>query len=71
MHSPINVLVNFNEFINKHINLQNITLDELFTNVININHWPFVHIHATTLHLHCIIYDSNTLKTKNLPNDIV
>jgi len=38
---------------------------------ININHWPFVHIHATTLHLHCIIYNSNTLKTKNLPNDIV
>ncbi len=36
MHSPINVLVNFNEFINKHINLQNITLDELFTNVIPI-----------------------------------
>jgi hypothetical protein len=36
MHSPINVLVNFNEFINKHINLQNITLDELPTNVIPI-----------------------------------
>ncbi len=38
---------------------------------INNNHWPFVHIHATTQDLHCIIYDSNTLKTKELPNDIV
>jgi hypothetical protein len=36
MHSLINVLVNFNEFINKHINLQNITLDKLLTNVIPI-----------------------------------
>jgi hypothetical protein len=25
MHPPINVLINFNEFINKHKNLQNIT----------------------------------------------
>jgi len=38
---------------------------------INNNHWPFVHIHATTLDFHCIIYDSNTSKRKNLPNDIV
>jgi hypothetical protein len=38
---------------------------------INNNHWRFVHIHATTLDLHCIIYDSNTPKRKNLPNDIV
>jgi hypothetical protein len=38
---------------------------------INNNHWPFVHIYATTLDLHCIIYDSNTPKTKNLLDDIV
>jgi hypothetical protein len=31
---------------------------------INNNHWRFVHIHATTVDLHCIIYDSNTPKRK-------
>jgi len=36
MHPPINVLVNFNEFANKHINLQNITFNGLTTNVILI-----------------------------------
>jgi hypothetical protein len=36
IHFSINVLVIFNEFINKHINLQNITLDKLPTNVISI-----------------------------------
>jgi hypothetical protein len=36
MHPPINVLINFNEFINKHKNLQNITFDGLLTNVIPI-----------------------------------
>jgi hypothetical protein len=36
MHPPINVLVNFNEFVNTHINLQNITFNGLTTNVILI-----------------------------------
>jgi hypothetical protein len=36
MHSPIKNLVNFNEFVNKHINLWNITFDKLPTNDIPI-----------------------------------
>jgi hypothetical protein len=36
IHSSINVLVGFNEFIDKLINLQNITLDKLPTNAFPI-----------------------------------
>ncbi len=56
MHSSINVLVNFNEFINKHINLQNITLDELPTNVI-----PIAPISKNFQYNHYIL-ESNTSK---------
>ncbi len=56
MHSLVNVLVNFNEFINKHINLQNITLDELPTNVI-----PIAPIEKSFQYNHYIL-ESNTSK---------
>jgi hypothetical protein len=36
MHPPINILINFNDFIKKHVNLQNITFENLPTNVIPI-----------------------------------
>ncbi len=36
MHPPINILINFNDFIKKHFNLQNITFENLPTNVITI-----------------------------------
>jgi len=36
MHRPINVLVNFNNFIEKNIKLQNIKLEGLLKNVIPI-----------------------------------
>jgi hypothetical protein len=38
---------------------------------INNNHWILVKIHASTLNLHCIMYDSNRLTTKKLPNDTI
>jgi hypothetical protein len=34
MHPTINILINFNDFIKKHVNLQNITFENLPTNVI-------------------------------------
>jgi hypothetical protein len=36
MHPPINILVNFNNFIEKHVNLQDIILENLPKNVIPI-----------------------------------
>jgi len=38
---------------------------------INNNHWILVKIHASTLNLHCIMYDSNKLMTKKLPNNTI
>jgi hypothetical protein len=40
-------------------------------NFINNNHWILIQIHITTPNLHCTIYDSNTSRTKKLPNDTV
>jgi hypothetical protein len=38
---------------------------------INNNHWILVKIHASTLNLHCVIYDSNRSTTKKLLNDTI
>jgi hypothetical protein len=38
---------------------------------IHNNHWILIKIHASTLNLHCTIYDSNRLTTKKLPNDTI
>ncbi len=38
---------------------------------INNNHWILVQIHTTTPDLHCIIYDSNTPRTKILLDDTI
>ncbi len=38
---------------------------------INNNHWILVQMHAFTLDLHCIIYDSNKSTTRKLPNDTI
>jgi hypothetical protein len=38
---------------------------------INNNHWILVQIHASTLDLHYVIYDSNRPTTRKLPNDTI
>jgi hypothetical protein len=38
---------------------------------INNNHWILVKIQASTLNLHCTIYDSNRPTMKKLPNDTI
>jgi len=38
---------------------------------INNNHWILVKIHASTLNLHCTIYDLNIPTMKKLPNDTI
>jgi hypothetical protein len=57
MHSPINVLVNFNDFIEKNIKLQNIKLKGLFKNVV-----PIIPI-SMNFQYHHHILKSNTSKT--------
>ncbi len=57
MHSPIDVLVNFNDFIAKNIKLQNIQLEGLPKNVI-----PIIFI-SRNFQYHHHILESNTLKT--------
>jgi hypothetical protein len=57
MHPPINVLVNFNDFIEKYIKLQNIQLEALPKNVI-----PLIPI-SSNFQYHHHILDSNTSKT--------
>jgi ATP-dependent exoDNAse (exonuclease V) alpha subunit len=57
MHPPINVLVNFNNFIEKNIKLQNIKLEGLLKNVI-----PIIPI-SRNLQYHHHILESNTSKT--------
>jgi hypothetical protein len=57
MHPPINVLVNFNDFIKKNIKLQNIKLEGLLKNVI-----PIIPI-SKNFQYHYHILKSNTFKT--------
>jgi len=38
---------------------------------IHNNHFILIKIHASTLNIHCTIYDSNILTTKKLPNDTI
>ncbi len=57
MHSPINVLINFNDFIEKNIKLQNIILEGLPKNVI-----PIIFI-SRNFQYHRHILESNTSKT--------
>jgi hypothetical protein len=57
IYPPINVLVNFNDFIKKNIKLQNIKLESLPTNVIAII--PI----STNFQYHHHILESNTFKT--------
>ncbi len=57
MHPPINVLVNFNNFIEKNIKLQNIKLEGLLKNVI-----PIIPI-SRNFQYHHHILESNTSKT--------
>jgi hypothetical protein len=57
MHPPINVLVNFHDFIEKNIKLQNIKLESLLKNVI-----PIIPI-SKNFQYHHHILESNTSKT--------
>ncbi len=57
MHPPINVLVNFNDFIEKNIKLQKIKLEGLFKNVIPIR---FI---SRNFQYHRHILELNTSKT--------
>jgi hypothetical protein len=57
MHSPIDVLVNFNDFIAKNIKLQKIKLEGLPKNVI-----PIIFI-SRNFQYHHHILESNTSKT--------
>jgi hypothetical protein len=60
MHPPINVLINFNEFIQKYEMLQNINLKGLPKNVISIA--PIIR----NFQYHHSIQGSNTSKTFNI-----
>jgi hypothetical protein len=60
MHPPINVLINFNEFIQKHEMLQNINLKGLLKNVIPIA------LIIRNFQYHHSIQRSNTSKTFNI-----
>jgi hypothetical protein len=60
LHPPINVLINFNEFIQKHEMLQNINLKGLPKNVIPIA--PIIR----NFQYHHFIQGSNTSKTFNI-----
>lgn len=60
LHPPINVLINFNEFIQKHEMLQNINLKGLPKNVIPIA--PIIR----NFQYHHSIQGSNTSKTFNI-----
>ncbi len=57
MHPPINVLLNFNDFIKKNIKLQNIQLEGLSKNVIQLI--PI----SSNFQYHHHILESNTSKT--------
>jgi hypothetical protein len=57
MHPPMNVLVNFNDFIEKNIKLQNIKLKGLLKNVI-----PIIPI-LMNFQYHHHILESNTSET--------
>jgi len=57
VYPPINVLVNFNDFIKKNIKLQNIKLESLLKNVI-----PIIPI-SMNFQYHHHILESNTSKT--------
>jgi hypothetical protein len=57
MHSPVNVLVNLNDFIEKNIKLQNIKLEGLLKNVI-----PIIPI-LRNFQYHHHILELNTSKT--------
>jgi hypothetical protein len=57
MHPPINVLINFNDFVEKNIRLQNIKLEGLPKNVI-----PIISI-LRNFQYHHHILESNTSKT--------
>jgi hypothetical protein len=60
MHPPINVLIDFNEFIQKHEMLQDLNLKGLPKNVI-----PITSI-TRNCQYHHSIQGSNTLKTFNI-----
>jgi hypothetical protein len=59
MHPPINVLVNFNDFIKKNIKLQNIKLEGLLKHVI-----PIIPI-SKNFHLRFPTYSYKSLKLVN------
>jgi hypothetical protein len=62
MHPPINVFVNFNDFIEKNIKLQNIKLEGLPKNVI-----PIIAI-SRNFQYHHHILELNTFKTFKINN---
>ncbi len=53
MHPPINVLVNFNDFIEKYIKLQNIQLEALPKNVIPLIPISNISKHSQSIDINC------------------